>query len=126
MNLQEIFHDDIQYEKIIADSLRNDKGGVKNMSYEEVNPDFWIPETENEFIEGVLISKKQDVGVNKSCVYVVETSLGVKNVWGSTILDSRMDLIEVGSKIKILYKGLGEKKGGKNPPKIFKVYIDRE
>jgi len=96
------------------------------MAYEEINPDIWQPEKDGDFIEGILIKKQSDVGTNKSKMYSVDTSDGIKNVWGSTILDSRMDLVEVESKIKITYKGLGEAKSGHNPPKIFKVEVDKE
>ena len=95
------------------------------MAYEEVNPEMWKYEKDGDFIEGVLIKKTPDVGTNDSMMYSVEASDGLKNVWGSAILDSRMDFVEVGSKIRITYKGLGEAKAGHNAPKIFKVEIDK-
>ena len=97
------------------------------MVYEEVNPEMWIPENDGDVIEGVLINIQVDVGSNKSKLYGIEIEPGkMQNVWGSAILDQRMALIKEGSKIKITYKGLGEKKGSNNAPKIFKVEIDRE
>lgn len=97
------------------------------MTYEEVNPEEWKYDKDGDFIEGHLLAKRSDVGANKSMMYSIETLEGEnKNVWGSAILDSRMDLIKIGSKIKITYKGLGEAKGGHNPPKIFKVEVDKE
>jgi len=47
------------------------------------------------------------------------------SVWGSVILDQRMSLVNVGDKVKITFKGLGEAKQGHNAPKIFKVEVDR-
>ncbi len=100
------------------------------MVYEEVNPEIWTPKEDGDFIEGVLINTEKDIGENKSNMYTIESQIEnksvMKNVWGSTILDYRMTLISIGSKIKITYKGLGEKKGGKNPPKIFKVEVDKD
>lgn len=97
------------------------------MAYREVNPELWGYKEDGDFIEGVLINKESEVGENKSWMYNIETSEGeVKNVWGSAILDSRMKFVKVGNKIKITYKGLGESKAGRNPPKIFKVEIDEE
>ncbi len=96
------------------------------MAYKEVNPSTWTYEKEGDFIEGVFLNTQDNVGPNKSLMYNIETSEGIKNVWGSAILDSRMALIKVGSKVRITYKGLGEKKGGNNPPKIFKVEVDEE
>lgn len=103
------------------------KGGIKNMAYKEINPELWTYENDGDFIEGVLVAKENEVGENKSWMYNIETSEGqVKNVWGSAILDSRMKFVNVGSKIKITYKGLGEAKSGRSAPKIFKVEVDTE
>lgn len=96
------------------------------MAYEEVNPTEWKFEKDGDFIEGFLVDKKDDIGTNKSKMYSLETADGVKNVWGSAILDSRMTFVKIGDKIKITYKGLGEAKAGHNAPKIFKVEVDRE
>lgn len=96
------------------------------MAYEEVDPQDWKYEKDGDFIEGILVRAQHDIGVNKSMLYSIETSDGVKNVWGAAILDSRMALVKVGDKIKVTYKGLAEAKGGKNPAKIFKVEVDRE
>jgi len=64
---------------------------------------------------------KTDIGPNKANLYGIETPEGVKNVWGATILDQRMDFVKVGDKVKITFKGLGEKENlVKNAPKIFK------
>lgn len=69
---------------------------------------------------------ENDVGSNKSMLYSIETSAGkFVSVWGSVILDQRMSLTNIGDKVRITYKGLGEAKQGHNAPKIFKVEIDR-
>ncbi len=96
------------------------------MAYKEINPAMWTPEKVDDCIEGLLIKVTEDVGQNKSKLYAIKTTDGLKNVWGCVILDSKMDLIGIGSQIKITYKGLGEKKGGNNAPKIFKVEHDEE
>jgi len=96
------------------------------MAYEEVNPTAWEYSGDGDFIEGILVQVQKDVGENKSKLYSLETSEGIKNVWGSAILDSRMSLISIGSTLKITYKGLAEAKGGKNPAKMFRVEVDRE
>ena len=96
------------------------------MTYEEINPSEWKFEKDGDFIEGILVKKQSDVGVNKSMLYSLDTVDGIKNVWGSAILDSRMSLVQLEDKIKITFKGIGEAKGGNNAPKIFKVEVDRE
>jgi len=96
------------------------------MAYEEINPSIWTYENDGDFIEGFYVGKKEELGVNEATLYSLETINGVKNVWGSAILDPKMAFVKVGDKVKITYKGLGEKKAGKNAPKLFKVEIDRE
>lgn len=96
------------------------------MAYEEITPGEWKFSEEGDFIEGVLVQKQENIGVNDSMLYSVENADGIKNVWGSAILDSRMAFVKVGEKVKITFKGLGEAKGGHNAPKIFKVEVDKE
>ena len=96
------------------------------MAYQEVDPTDWKYDKEGDFIEGILVRVQQDIGINKSMLYSIETPEGVKSVWGATLLDSRMALVKVGDKVKITYKGLAEAKGGKQAAKIFKVEVDKE
>ncbi len=96
------------------------------MAYEEINPTDWTYKDDGDFIEGFLVAIKKDVGPNNSMLYSIETADDMVNVWGATILDSRMALVKVGDKIKITYKGLAEAKGGKKPAKIFKVEVDKD
>ncbi len=97
------------------------------MTYKEVvDPLIWTYENDGDFIEGVLVNKQDQVGPNNSWIYTIETLEGVKSVWGAAILDSRMVAVKLGAKLKITFKGLGEAKGGHNPPKIFKVEVDVE
>ena len=97
------------------------------MVFKEIDPGFWTYEKDGDAIEGILVKKEADVGENKSMLYSIETSPGeFSSVWGSTVLDQRMTLVAVGSKIRITYKGLGESKAGRNAPKIFKVEVDTD
>ena len=74
-----------------------------------INP--WIPEKENDEIEGKLIRIDEEVGENKSMLYTLETENYVRGVWGSTVLDEKMKIFEVGDYVKIVF--LGKKKGSK-------------
>lgn len=96
------------------------------MAYKEIEPKLWTYEKDGDFIEGIYLGFQDGVGENKSMLYDIETPEGVKNVWGSAILDQRMKFVKVGAKIKITYKGLGKKTKGKNAPKIFKVEVDED
>ena len=79
-------------------------------------------EKENEAIRGILISIEDSASYNNK-VYKIETKEGVKVIFGTTVLDSRMSLIPIGSDVAIVYKGEEpNKKPNQNPIKIFDVY----
>jgi hypothetical protein len=84
----------------------------------------WKPEKKDDQITGVLTAIKTDIGQNASMMYMVEESQSHETVgvWGSTILDSRMAGVKIGEEVKIVYKGLGDKKPGQNPPKLWQVF----
>lgn len=95
--------------------------------YKEIDPSTWIYKEEGDFIEGVLVQVQEDIGPNDSMLYSIKTlDKGVTNIWGATILDQRMALVNIGDQLKITYSGLGEAKPGKNAAKIFKVEVDVE
>ena len=96
------------------------------MAYKEINPTDWEYKNDGDFIEGILVRSQKDVGINKANLYSIEIPDGMKSVWGSAILDSRMALVKIGSKIKITYKGLAEAKAGQHAAKIFKVEVDTD
>lgn len=95
------------------------------MAWQEVQSlvNFWNPE-ENKVIEGIYRELRENIGINKSKLYLIETKEGIKKVWGSTVLDNQMSKVPFNSKIRIEYLGLGQAKGGRHAPKLFKVMID--
>lgn len=83
----------------------------------------WKPQEEGDEIVGTLVDVQSEVGVNGSMLYTLENKDGERvNVWGSAVLDPRMRGVKLNSEVKIVYKGLGEKKGGKQAPKLFQVF----
>lgn len=55
---------------------------------------------------GQYIGSKSDVGPNKSMMYNVKNDDGeVIGMWGSTVLDTKMAEVPVGSRVKITYNG---------------------
>ena len=81
--------------------------------------------SENEILEGVYKSVRENVGPYKSNVYTIDTSTGEIDVWGTTSMDMCMMQVNIGDKIKLLYEG---KVPSKNRPgkefHSFKVYKD--
>lgn len=94
------------------------------MEYEDVESKIWVPEKDGDSVEGLLLAKRKDVGVNKSMLYHLQTGEGIVGVWGSTVLDSRLQLVDVGMNLRITFKG--KEKNSKNQDvKIFKVEKER-
>ncbi len=88
-----------------------------------INP--WIPEKEDDEIEGKLIRVDEKAGENESMLYTLETEKFVRGVWGSTVLDGKMKFFEVGDNVKIVF--LGKKKGKRAEEyKDFDVYRGEE
>lgn len=80
--------------------------------------------TPGEYVEGELLGIQDSVGPNESRLYNFRMEDGaIVSVWGGTVLDNRMDLMRppIGSLVKIVYVGDGNKKPGQNPPRIFKL-----
>lgn len=96
------------------------------MVFKEIDPKLWTYEKDGDFLEGYLLRIQEHIGRNDSAMYDFETKDGLRSVWGSAILDSKLGLIKVGTKVRITYKGLGEAIGGKSAAKIFKVEVDVE
>jgi len=95
------------------------------MAYTKVEIGTWKPENEGDFIEGIYKGSESDVGENKSMLYHIETLESKPvGVWGSVVLDTKMIAAQLGDQIKIEYLGKGEAQKGRNPPKLFEVYID--
>jgi len=96
------------------------------MAFEKVEIDTWKPQEANDEIVGILMGAESEVGVNKSMLYSMDVEGKPVSVWGSTVLDPKMNAVKPGDLIKIVFTGKGEAKGGHNAPKLFDVYIDQE
>ena len=77
-------------------------------------------------IEGVLVEKLSGIGQNNSNKYVIEKkSLGKISVWGTSVLDLRLQPLPIGTIIKITYLGTVKGKGPK-PYHNFEVLYDAD
>ena len=97
----------------------------KNNDWKKVEPiqaDVWDYKKVPEVI-GVLIDKRDNVGPNNSKMYTLEQPDGkLINVWGSTVLDSRMGIIPIGTEIRIVYLGLATSPKTKREYHNFEVW----
>lgn len=95
---------------------------MEEKNYEDVEQTFWEYEKEGDSIVGVYISKQEDVGMNKSCVFNLDQPNGkIISIWSSTVLENKFKLVKIGDDLKIIY--LGEKKAekGNRTYKDFKI-----
>lgn len=82
--------------------------------YEDIKEEFWKPENEGDFICGVLARVQPEAGQNKSMLYSLKKEDGkIVNVWGSTVLDDKIAIINQGDDIKIVYEGKVKPEKGK-------------
>jgi hypothetical protein len=99
----------------------------------------------NDYIEGYLMKKKDNVGIHGSTVYEIQINEDVNysgfgsdgdmiNVWGSTVINQLMDQVHTGQWVRIEYRGKKLKKASekKHPQtlgmndyiKMFDVVVD--
>jgi hypothetical protein len=78
-----------------------------------------VPLKEGDAIEGRYVSKKENVGPNKSNVYVLEVGDESVGVWGNTVLDTKFGEIAIGKMAGIEYLGQKQSKNGKGYKDFF-------
>ncbi len=91
----------------------------------EINPQVWKPVNEGDATEGTFVKTKVEIGANKSKLHCFTHENGGEfSIWGSTILDDRMEYVKPGDFVRITYKKAEKNKRGQ-PVKIFKVEVAR-
>ena len=92
-----------------------------NQKWDTIEPGVWKPEEEGDEITGILVNKmpKED---NISARYVVENKGGLFTVWGSAVLDDRMQYVKIGQVVKITFLGKGKNAKGQDLNK-YKVQV---
>lgn len=85
---------------------------------------FTFDEDDNSELEGLLVRKQENVGPNNSMMYTIENKKDHEQygVWGSTALDDKMALVNVGDEVKIVYEGIQTSEKTNRQYKSFRVY----
>ena len=98
------------------------------MAFQEVTPKdsvAWKPAEAGDEIIGKLTNKETAVGPNNSCLYSIEGEDGeVQKVWGSATLDRRMQDVEVGANVKIVFDGTQTNPANNRTYKLYRVLVD--
>jgi hypothetical protein len=91
--------------------------------WKTIEPGVWRPEKEGDQIVGVLVGKEPKNELSGiSAKYHIETAKGMFFVWGSTVLDDRMQYVKVNQKIRITYEGKTKNKRGQDV-NLFRVDV---
>ena len=91
------------------------------VNWKTIEPNQWKPEKDGDFLIGILV-RKEPKTPDLSAKYTFDTVDGMMMVWGSTILDDRLALVNIGDRVRVTFKGLT--KNQKNQDlKLFKVEV---
>lgn len=89
--------------------------------WEEVDSQVWKPENEGDKITGKLVHKSpENRAKDISARFKVENEDGIFLVWGSAIITDKLECIDIGTKIRVTFKGKKDIGKGKTL-KVFKV-----
>lgn len=74
--------------------------------WKTIEPGVWKPEQVGDHIIGVLLNKApKDEQSGLSARYYIENPEGTFFVWGSAVIDDRMQYVKVGQKVRITFEG---------------------
>jgi len=103
------------------ETISTEELDLDKLVFEEINPGFWDEEAE-ETIAGVYVGMEEKSGDLSAKHFLDVKGRGIVIVWGSAILDERLKFVNVGSVIRITYKGKEKTKSNRDV-KIYKVEV---
>lgn len=119
----EPFAEKYKYKRKIPCYRKYIRGEEKMDEWKTIDPGVWKPANEGDQIIGVLVNKEpKDETSGISARYYIETDRGMFFVWGSTVLDDRMQYVKVNQKIRITYEGKTKNKRGQDV-NLFRVDV---
>jgi len=92
-------------------------------NWKTIEPNVWKPAETGESITGVVVSKTpKNESTGLSAKYQLENENGMFLIWGSVVLDDRLQYVPVGSKVRITFEGKTKNKRNQTV-NLFKVEI---
>ena len=74
--------------------------------WKTIEPNVWRPKEKGDHIIGALVNKQpKDEITGLSARYQIENPEGMFLIWGSAVLDDRMQYAKIGDKIRITFDG---------------------
>ncbi|MFC1895645.1 hypothetical protein ACFL0Q_03140 [Thermodesulfobacteriota bacterium] len=93
--------------------------------WKTIEPGIWKPEQKGEDITGVLVSKApKDENTGYSARYYLDTTKGMYLVWGSAVIDDRMQYVKIGDKIRITFEGKTKNKRNQDV-NLFTIEVEQ-
>ncbi len=85
----------------------------------EKNPTVFV----GSVVQGIYVARKDGIGANDSSIYTIELADGRRvGVWSTTVLKGKMELVPMGSEVRITLNGFKKSKiGGRKPWGDFTV-----
>lgn len=80
-----------------------------------IEPGVWRPEKPGDRIIGVLVNKEpKNDSSGISAKYYIETDKGMFFIWGSTVLDDRMQYVKLNQRVRVTFDGKTKNKRGQD------------
>ncbi len=95
----------------------------KKDEWQTIEPGIWKPENEGDQIAGVLVNKEpRDEASGTSARYYIENQDGMFLIWGSAVIDDRMQYVKIGQKVRVTFEGHTKNKKNQQV-NLFKVEV---
>ena len=91
--------------------------------YKEVKTQIWKADKPGDYIEGMLIGKEEGGKFEGSMVYRLNVDGEEFVVFGTAVLNTKMQNVPFGKDIKIQFDGTQKGKAGQNDIKLFSVFV---
>ena len=96
---------------------------TENNGWEKIESDMLKWENEGQELEGVFIDRQHSSEYH-NYIYTVSTDDGDVTFWGSTVLNTKLNRVDEGDRIKIILTEFKEhEKKGYSPIKMFDVFV---
>ena len=91
--------------------------------WKTIEPNVWRPNEKGDHIIGALVNKQpKDEITGLSARYQIENQEGMFLIWGSAVLDDRMQYAKIGDKIRITFDGKTKNKRNQDV-NLFRVEV---
>ena len=91
--------------------------------WKTIEPNVWRPKDKGDHIIGALVNKQpKDEITGLSARYQIENQEGMFLIWGSAVLDDRMQYAKIGDKIRITFDGKTKNKRNQDV-NLFRVEV---